>query len=195
MSRYNTQLIAPGISLGRSRGSSLDQGGFSSTTQTTTVKTMTTNTIHYSGNRTNYPNEYTHFNGGSSCAHGHLYMIYEEDYDLDFSDYIVIGRFSNIRLGDRTNLESGIRGPRVIELLDSPSRISSHPSESYYSTSLRTTDSYYPTSRTSHYSSESHYLTSRPTDSYRRSIQTSSRSSESHYSSSTKVTNSRRRII
>ena len=194
MSRYNTQLIVPGMSSGRSRGSSLGQGGFSSTTQTTTVKITTTNTIHHSGNRTNYPNEYSHFTGGSSCAHEHPCTIDEEDYDSDSSDDTVVGRFSNMRLGGRTDSESTIRGPRVIELSDSRSRTSSRPSGSHYSTSSRTTDSHHPTSRTSHRPSESHYSTSRPTDSHRRSTQTSSRPSESHYSSSARPTDSRRRI-
>ena len=179
MSRYNTQSIAPGMSSGRSRGSSLGQGGFSATTQTTTVKTTTTNTIHHSGNGTHYPDEYSHYDGGSSCAHGHLCMIDEEDYDSDDSDYTVVGRVSNLRLSDRT---------------DSRSRASSRPSGSHYSTSSRTTDSHHPTSRTSHRPSGSHYSTSRPTDSHRRSTQTSSRPSESHYSSSARPNDSRLRI-
>ena len=178
MSRYNTQLIAPGMSSGRSRGSSLGQGGFSSTTQTTTVKITTTNTIHHSGNRIDYSNEYTHFSGGSSSAHGHLCMRYEEDYNSDSSDNTVVGRFSNMRLGGRTDSESTIRGPRVIELLDSRSRTSSRPSGSHYSTSSRTTNSNHPTSRTSLHPSESHYSTSRPTDSHRRSTLSSYRPSE-----------------
>ena len=164
MSRYNTQSIAPGMSSGRSRGSSLGQGGFSATTQTTTVKTTTTNTIHHSGNGTHYPDEYSHYDGGSSCAHGHLCMIDEEDYDSDDSDYTVVGRVSNLRLGDRT---------------DSRSRTSSRPSGSHYSTSSRTTDSHHPTSRTSHRPSESHYQSSRPAESHRRSTLSSSRPSES----------------
>ena len=193
MSRYNTQLIAPGMSSGRSRGSSLVQGGFSSTTQTTTVRITTTDTIHHSGSRTNYPTEYTPFIGGSSCAHEHHCTIDEEDYDSDSSDYTVVGRISNMRLGGRTDSESTVRRPRVIELSDSRSRSSSRPSGSHYSTSSRTTDSHHPTSRTSHHPSKSRHSTSRPTDSHRRSTQTSSRPSESHYSSSATPTDSRRR--
>lgn len=193
MSRYNKQLIAPGMSSGRSRGSSLVQGGFSSTTQTTTVRITTTNTIHHSGSRTNYPTEYTPFIGGSSCAHEHPCLIDEEDYDSDSSDYTVVGRFSNIRLGGRTDSESTVRGPRVIELSDSRSRTSSRPSGSHYSTSSRTTDSHHPTSRTSHHPSESRHSTSRPTDSHRRSTQTSSRptSRPSHHPSQSRHSTSR----
>ena len=174
MSRYGTHLSAPGMSSGRSRGSSLGQGGFSYTTQTTTTQTMTVNSNGHSGNRT-----YSDLNGGLTCPNGHLCTISEDGYDSDScdsdsSDDTVVGRFSNMRLGGRTDSELGIRGPRLIELSDSRSRTSHRPSESSR-VSHRPSES----SRTSHRPAESHYSTARPTDSHRRSTITSSRPAES----------------
>ena len=185
MSRYSNQSCAPGMSSGRSRGSSLGQGGFSYTTQTKTVETTTTNTVHHPSDRSNYIDEYTYIDGGSSGAHGHLCMIDEEDYDSDSSDDTIVGHVSNMRLGGRTDSESTVRGPRLLELPDSRSRTSSRPSGSHYSSSSRPTDSHRQSTRGS----------SRPTDSHRRSTQTSSRPSESHYSTSRPAVSHRRSTL
>ena len=198
MSRYSTNSAAPGMSSGRSRGSSLGQGGFSYTSETTTVQTTTTNTIHHHSGRTSNPNDYTRSRGVATCSQGivncrsrHLTAIDEDDYDSDSSDDTIVGRVSNMRLLGRTDSESTARGPRVIEISDSRSRISARPSgPSHYSTS-RPADSHRRSTLTSSRPSESHYSSStRPTDSRRRSTQVSTRPSESRYSTSSRPTDS-----
>ena len=200
MSRHNTQM-----SSGRSRGSSLNysgHGGVSYTKETTTI-----NTIDRSGKVTHYRNEKEHVRSGSSSAHKPSQMhssssraqrplraISEDDYDSDSStssDDTIVGNFSNMRLGGRTDSESTIRGPRIMELSDGhvnrltsnshSSRASSRPSESHYlSSSRRPTDSHHGSSHVSSRSSGSHYSSSRPSESHRRSTMSSSRPSDSH---------------
>ena len=182
MSRPYTQSYAPGMSSGRSRGSSLGNGGgYSYTSHTTTI-----NHVDASGRMTQFRDEYTHVNGGSPSSRGHLCTLREEDDYSDSSDEDVGGRFSRMRLADRSDVSRAsdctIRGPRVITLSDedvdrtlsrcSRARASSRPAESSYSHS-----------RTSSRPTESHYSSSR-TDSHRHSTRPSSRPAESHYSSS-----------